>query len=40
MTKGVIETNKGNIEFELFDEAAPNTVKNFITLVEKITTTV
>lgn len=35
MTKGVIETNKGNIEFELFDEAAPNTVKNFITLIEK-----
>lgn len=35
MTKGVIETNKGNIEFELFDEADPITVKNFITLVEK-----
>ncbi|MFQ5818707.1 MAG: peptidylprolyl isomerase [Candidatus Heimdallarchaeota archaeon] len=35
MTKGVIETNKGKIEFELFDEAAPNTVKNFITLIEK-----
>ncbi|MFQ6123006.1 MAG: peptidylprolyl isomerase [Candidatus Heimdallarchaeota archaeon] len=35
MTKGVIETNKGNIEFELFDEATPNTVKNFVTLVEK-----
>lgn len=35
MTKGVIKTNKGNIEFELFDEATPTTVKNFVTLVEK-----
>ncbi len=35
MTIGVMETNKGRIEFELFDEAAPNTVKNFVTLIEK-----
>jgi peptidyl-prolyl cis-trans isomerase B (cyclophilin B) len=35
MTRGVIETEKGNIEFELFDKAAPNTVKNFVTLIEK-----
>ena len=35
LTIGVIETDKGKIEFELYDEAAPNTVKNFITLVEK-----
>jgi peptidyl-prolyl cis-trans isomerase B (cyclophilin B) len=27
--KAVIETDKGNIELELFDKEAPNTVKNF-----------
>ena len=35
MTKGLIETNKGSIELEFFDEDAPNTVKNFVTLAEK-----
>ncbi|MFX1512281.1 MAG: peptidylprolyl isomerase [Promethearchaeota archaeon] len=35
MTIGVIETNRGRIEFELFDEAVPNTVKNFVTLIEQ-----
>jgi len=35
MTKGLIETNKGNIEIEFFDKDAPNTVKNFVTLAEK-----
>ena len=35
MTNGTIETDKGRIEFELFDKAAPNTVKNFVTLIEK-----
>ena len=35
MSKGKIETNKGTIEIEFFDDDAPNTVKNFITLVQK-----
>ena len=35
MTKGIIETNKGTIEIEFFDNDAPNTVKNFVTLAEK-----
>lgn len=35
MTKGLIETNKGNIEIEFFDKDTPNTVKNFVTLAEK-----
>ncbi len=35
MTKGLIETDKGNIELEFFDNDAPNTVKNFVTLAEK-----
>ena len=35
MTKGLIETNKGNIEIEFYDNDAPNTVKNFVTLAEK-----
>jgi peptidyl-prolyl cis-trans isomerase B (cyclophilin B) len=35
LTKAIIETNKGTIEVELFDEEAPNTVKNFVSLIEK-----
>ncbi len=35
MLKAVIETEKGNIEIELFAKDAPNTVENFITLIEK-----
>ena len=31
----LIKTNKGDIEVELFENEAPNTVANFITLVEK-----
>lgn len=33
-TKVVLETNKGNIELELFDKKAPETVKNFKKYVE------
>ncbi len=32
MKKAIIETQKGNIELELFDENAPNTVENFVKL--------
>ena len=35
MNKITIETNKGTIVFETYDADAPNTVKNFITLVNK-----
>lgn len=35
MTNALIETTKGNIEVEFFDEDAPNTVKNFVTLAEE-----
>ena len=35
MTKAILETNKGIIELELFDEETPNTVKNFVSLIEK-----
>jgi cyclophilin family peptidyl-prolyl cis-trans isomerase len=31
----LLETNKGDIEVELFENEAPNTVANFISLVEK-----
>ncbi len=34
-TKFVIETTMGTIEGELFDDKAPNTVKNFVTLAQK-----
>ncbi|MEA2070534.1 MAG: peptidylprolyl isomerase [Asgard group archaeon] len=34
MTKAIIETEKGTIEVELYDEATPNTVKNFVTLIQ------
>lgn len=35
MTNAKLETSKGVIEIELFDDAAPNTVKNFVSLIEK-----
>jgi peptidyl-prolyl cis-trans isomerase B (cyclophilin B) len=35
MTNATIETNKGAIEIELFDEDAPKTVANFVELVGK-----
>jgi len=35
MTTAVIETAKGTIELELFDQDAPNTVKNFTDLIGK-----
>jgi peptidyl-prolyl cis-trans isomerase B (cyclophilin B) len=35
MKKAVIETKKGNIELELFDEDAPNTVANFEKLAKE-----
>lgn len=35
MKKAIIETKKGNIELELFDEDAPNTVSNFEKLVKE-----
>jgi peptidyl-prolyl cis-trans isomerase B (cyclophilin B) len=28
MTRAIMETNKGTINLELFDQDAPNTVKN------------
>ncbi|MBK5114893.1 MAG: peptidylprolyl isomerase [Candidatus Heimdallarchaeota archaeon] len=34
MTLATFETSKGVIEIELFDDAAPNTVKNFVSLIE------
>tara|TARA_B100000212_G_scaffold218220_1_gene165310 strand:+ start:145 stop:582 length:438 start_codon:yes stop_codon:yes gene_type:complete len=35
MTKVILETDSGNIEFELFSEDAPNTVDNFTKLVNE-----
>lgn len=35
MKKAVIATDKGNIEIELFDEDAPNTVGNFVKLAKE-----
>tara|TARA_Y100000589_G_scaffold40000_1_gene33559 strand:- start:61 stop:498 length:438 start_codon:yes stop_codon:yes gene_type:complete len=35
MAKVIFETDSGNIEFELFSKDAPNTVDNFIELVNK-----
>jgi peptidyl-prolyl cis-trans isomerase B (cyclophilin B) len=32
MTKATMQTNKGTIELELFDEDAPKTVQNFVKL--------
>lgn len=35
MTRAIMETSKGTINLDLFDQAAPNTVKNFVDLAEK-----
>ncbi len=35
MTFATLETEKGIIEIELFDEETPNTVKSFVSLIEK-----
>ncbi len=35
MTKAIMETDKGTIHLELFEQDAPNTVKNFVDLSEK-----
>ena len=35
MTIAIFETTKGVFEVELFDDAAPNTVKNFVDLIEQ-----
>jgi peptidyl-prolyl cis-trans isomerase B (cyclophilin B) len=35
MTKAIMDTDKGTITLELFDNDAPNTVKNFVELAEK-----
>ena len=35
MSTATIQTNKGTIELELFDDDAPKTVENFRSLVEK-----
>ena len=32
MTKAILNTTEGKIEINLFDDKAPNTVKNFIGL--------
>ena len=34
MTKAIIETNKGKITVEFYDEHTPNTVKNFVSLAQ------
>ena len=34
MTKATMKTVRGNIRIEFFDEDAPNTVKNFIDLIQ------
>lgn len=34
MTKAIVETNKGTITIEFFDEHTPNTVKNFVSLAK------
>ncbi len=33
-TKGIIHTPRGDMRFELYDEATPNTVKNFVSLIQ------
>ena len=35
MSKVTMNTDKGDIHIDLFDEDAPNTVKNFTDLIEK-----
>jgi peptidyl-prolyl cis-trans isomerase B (cyclophilin B) len=34
MTKAIMETNKGTIKIEFFDQHTPNTVKNFVSLAK------
>ncbi|MGQ9871233.1 peptidylprolyl isomerase [Leptodesmis sp.] len=34
MTRAIMETNKGTIHLDLFDQDAPNTVKNFVELAK------
>jgi len=34
MTKAIMETNKGKIKIDFFDEYTPNTVKNFVSLAK------
>lgn len=35
MTKAIIDTEKGKLVAELYEQETPNTVKNFVTLAEK-----
>ena len=35
MTDVIIKTTKGEIKIQLFDTATPNTVKNFLDLVQR-----
>ena len=35
MTRAIMKTEKGTIHLELFDQDAPNTVKNFVDLANK-----
>ena len=35
MTKAIIKTDKGDINIDLLDDDAPNTVKNFVDLITK-----
>ncbi|MBW4439750.1 MAG: peptidylprolyl isomerase [Plectolyngbya sp. WJT66-NPBG17] len=35
MTRAIMETDKGILNLELFDQDAPNTVKNFVDLANK-----
>ena len=35
MTNATMETNKGAIELELFDDDAPKTVENFLKLAQR-----
>ncbi|MEM7393376.1 MAG: peptidylprolyl isomerase, partial [Verrucomicrobiota bacterium] len=35
MSRAIMETSKGTIHLELFDEDAPKTVQNFVDLTEK-----
>lgn len=35
MTRAIMETDKGTINLELFDQDAPKTVENFVTLANK-----
>lgn len=35
MTIANVETNKGTFKIDFYDDATPNTIKNFVTLAEK-----